>query len=310
MATPKPAGTLLLFQVRGISVFLHWSWFLVAGYEIMLRRSTYSSLLWNALEYVALFVIVLLHEFGHAFACRQVGGHAERILLWPLGGIAYVSPPQRPGAVLWSIAAGPLVNVVLLFVIMAVSSGAKSIGLWQLSPDLQEFVRGLGLMNAVLLVFNLLPAYPLDGGQILRALLWFAVGRATSLRIVAVIGAVGALLLIWFAIGRQSLLTAAIGVFALARCWSAFGEAKALGVLGRAPRRVDAACPACAAPPPLGPIWVCGACRRPFDVHAGGGACPHCNAVVAMVSCTACEVASPLASWRQSPWPDAGAGMG
>ena len=60
------------------------------------------------------FLIVLLHEFGHALACRQVGGTANQIVLWPLGGVAYVNPPQRPGATLWSIAAGPLVNVALL----------------------------------------------------------------------------------------------------------------------------------------------------------------------------------------------------
>ena len=77
------------------------------------RARQYSSLFWNALEYLALFAIVLLHEFGHALACRQVGGRAEQIVLWPLGGVAYVDPPQRPGATLWSIAAGPLVNVVL-----------------------------------------------------------------------------------------------------------------------------------------------------------------------------------------------------
>ncbi len=74
----------------------------------------YSSVTWNVLEYLALFLIVMLHEFGHALACRQVGGTANQIVLWPLGGVAYVDPPPRPGATLWSIAAGPLVNVALL----------------------------------------------------------------------------------------------------------------------------------------------------------------------------------------------------
>ena len=68
----------------------------------------------NVLEYLALFGIVLLHEFGHALACRQVGGTADRIMLWPLGGVAYVNPPSRPGATLWSLAAGPLVNVAAI----------------------------------------------------------------------------------------------------------------------------------------------------------------------------------------------------
>src|SRR5437016_10121848 len=81
--------------------------------EIQGRAGKYGSLTWNVLEYLALFIIVLLHEFGHALACRQVGGKADQIVLWPLGGVAYVAPPQRPGATLWSIVAGPLVNVIL-----------------------------------------------------------------------------------------------------------------------------------------------------------------------------------------------------
>ena len=60
----------------------------------------------------------MMHEFGHALACRQVGGQANRIVLWPLGGIAFVSPPPRAGAMLWSIAAGPLVNLLLAPILM------------------------------------------------------------------------------------------------------------------------------------------------------------------------------------------------
>ncbi|HWB33276.1 MAG TPA: site-2 protease family protein, partial [Acidobacteriaceae bacterium] len=102
-----------LFRVAGIQVYLSWWWFLLAVYEIQSRRGSYSSIGWNVAELLALFGIVLTHEFGHALATRQVGGHADRIMLWPLGGVAYVDPPQRPGATLWAIAAGPLVNVAL-----------------------------------------------------------------------------------------------------------------------------------------------------------------------------------------------------
>ena len=112
--TPTRSGSIHLFKFRGIAVYVHWSWFFVAFYSILTRVNHYTSPLWSALEYLALFFIVLLHEFGHALACRQVGGQADQIILWPLGGVAYVDPPDRPGAVLWSIAAGPLVNVVLL----------------------------------------------------------------------------------------------------------------------------------------------------------------------------------------------------
>src|SRR6516225_6756276 len=110
---PTQRGSFRLFRFAGVQVYLHWSWLVVALIEINMRTRQYGSVVWNVLEYVSLFGIVLMHEFGHALACRQVGGKAEQIILWPLGGVAYVAPPPRPGATLWSIAAGPLVNVGL-----------------------------------------------------------------------------------------------------------------------------------------------------------------------------------------------------
>lgn len=97
MATVQK-GSLRLFRFAGVDVFLHWSWIIAAVFIIQYRSKEYTSLQWNILEYLALFVIVLLHEYGHALACKQVGGTANRIMLWPLGGVAYVMPPQRPGA--------------------------------------------------------------------------------------------------------------------------------------------------------------------------------------------------------------------
>src|SRR5438105_9372643 len=161
-------GAIRLFRLAGVSVFLHWSWFLVAAYEIAGRSSRYSSVAWNVLEYLTLFAIVLTHEFGHALACKQVGGQADHILLWPLGGVAYVDPPQRPGATLWSIAAGPLVNVALMPVLALLFLKAQQFGG---SRDLVALLYAIGLINRWLLIFNILPIYPLDGGQILRSLL-------------------------------------------------------------------------------------------------------------------------------------------
>src|SRR6266700_2239127 len=133
--TRLPQGSIRLFRVAGIDLFLHWTWFLVAAYEINSRAGRYSSLTWNILEYLALFLIVLLHEYGHALACRQVGGTANQIVLWPLGGVAYVNPPPRPGAMLWSIAAGPLVNVALLIVLSVLLMVAKPLGWGEAVPN-------------------------------------------------------------------------------------------------------------------------------------------------------------------------------
>src|SRR3954470_10213097 len=133
--TPSREGSFHLFRFAGIDVFLHWSWFLVAYYAYRTRVHTYSSPIFNILEYLGLFAIVLMHEFGHSLACRQVGGQANQIVLWPLGGVAYVDPPRRPGATLWSIAAGPLVNVVLFPAFLILIWVARSLGWASANPD-------------------------------------------------------------------------------------------------------------------------------------------------------------------------------
>ena len=132
-------GSLRLFRFAGIDVFLHWAWFLVAAFEISNRTRNYSSPVWNVLEYLTLFLIVMVHEFGHALACRQVGGIADRIMLWPLGGVAYVDPPPRPGATLWSIAAGPLVNVALIPILKLIGISSRSFGWAATMPDAYDF---------------------------------------------------------------------------------------------------------------------------------------------------------------------------
>src|SRR5439155_2197999 len=120
---------------------VHWSWLVVAIFEIQMRANSYTSQAWNVAEYLALFGIVLLHEFGHALACRQVGGRANDIVLWPLGGIAFVSPPPRPGAVLWSIAAGPLVNGVLVPITIIAYRIAGAPGLPETNPDAAHLIE-------------------------------------------------------------------------------------------------------------------------------------------------------------------------
>src|SRR3981081_4011907 len=136
-------GSIRLFRFSGIDVFLHWYWFVVGADAITVRRRSYSSLTWNLLEYLALFLIVTLHEFGHSLACRQVGGQANQIVLWPLGGVAYVDPPPRPGATLWSIAAGPLVNVVLAPIFWVLLIFSRSSG-WPLTmPDVHALLRSV-----------------------------------------------------------------------------------------------------------------------------------------------------------------------
>src|SRR6201987_5882865 len=142
-------GSIRLLHLAGVDVFLHWSWFLVAVYEIQTGNKRYSSLGWNIAEYLALFLIVTLHEFGHALACRQVGGTANQIVLWPLGGVAYVNPPPRPGATLWSLVAGPLVNVALLPILYALDLLSRSGGWADTMPNAYAFAHAIFWINLV-----------------------------------------------------------------------------------------------------------------------------------------------------------------
>jgi Zn-dependent protease len=216
------AGSFPLFRIAGIQVYLHWSWFIIAYFEIVNRVNRYQSLTWNVIEYLSLFGIVLMHEFGHALACRQVGGKADRIMLWPLGGVAFVQPPPRPGALLWSIAAGPLVNVVLVPFTATALVFASLAGWNDVYPDLAHFLFSITVINLGLLVFNLLPIYPLDGGQILQAVLWFFLGQARSLMVAGIIGLVGAAGFIALALWLRDQWLAILAAFVAWQAWRGF----------------------------------------------------------------------------------------
>ena len=290
-------GSVRLFRFAGIDLFLHWSWFLVAAYEINGRTRTYSSLTWNFLEYLSLFLIVMLHEYGHALACRQVGGNANRIVLWPLGGVAYVDPPPRPGATLWSIAAGPLVNVALLPILTGLGFLSRDLGWAAAMPNAHALLRAVWFMNLSLLIFNMLPIYPLDGGQILRSLLWFVLGRARSLMVTTFIGFAGVVGLIALAIWIHSLWFGILSVFILTNCWRGLQHARALSRLGKLPRRLGYACPCCQTAPPLGGFWKCGQCAQPFDTFETQAVCPHCSTRFDVTACLDCGRANPMNQW-------------
>src|SRR5438105_8208855 len=147
-------GVIRLFRFAGIDVYLHFPAFLVAAIFLTDYMRRYQSPIWGVLEYISLFVIVLMHEFGHALACRQVGGVADRIVLWPLGGIAFVNPPPRAGAYLWSIAAGPLVNVALIPIIGLASGIVSQDQISGRPDDATLFFNDLNYINFFLLIFH------------------------------------------------------------------------------------------------------------------------------------------------------------
>jgi Zn-dependent protease len=297
----SPSGSFRFIRISGIQVYIHWSWFLVAWLAISTRSHVYGSWVWNVAEYLGLFLIVLLHEFGHVLACRQTGGVAKEIVLWPLGGVAFGRPPPRPGAELWTVAAGPLVNVALWPILMLASWACSASGLTQRMPDLERLLFMLWFINRALLLFNILPIYPLDGGQILRSLLWFKLGRGRSLHLAATIGLIGIA-----AFGGYALLMrpdsviwiAVLALFLGSQCFAGLKQARALRALDTVPRRAGFACPACRAAPPGGPIWSCGPCGNRFDAFATRSVCPHCQTPAPAIACVDCGKSHPHERWE------------
>jgi len=300
---PTRRGSIKLFRLFGITVYLHWSWF-IAIFWFVSQALGYTSQFWSVAECLGLFLLVLMHEFGHQLACRSVGGRTHDIVLWPFGGVAYVSPPQRPGATLWSIAAGPLVNLLLFPVLTGLRMVVGAMTWHHFVPptdaglsDLQLFVWMLWCINIVLFVFNMLPIYPLDGGQILRSLLWFIFGRADSLLAASVIGFIGVGVLMLLAVLAGSGWLIALCLFIVFNCWGGLRQAQAMAKVAKAPRRGGFACPVCQAPPPTGNFWRCGKCRQPFDTFATMAICPHCATQYAATACPECGSLRPLTEW-------------
>jgi Zn-dependent protease len=278
-------------------VWVHWSWAAVAIVAIQSLPETYSSRLWNALIYLSVFAIVLLHEFGHALACRSVGGRANKIILLPVGGVALVDPPPRPGAVLWCLAAGPLVNLVLIPVTVGVFLVGAVLGLGAAWPDLHQYFRDIMFINLGLFVFNMLPIFPLDGGQMLQAILWFFIGRARSLLVVTAIGFVLGLAALTLTVSLGWYWLSIMAFIAVFFSVMGFRNARALLEMMQAPRREGVACPACHQAPPTGEYWRCGSCLVLFDVFEWDGTCPDCGRGQARMPCTACGKRTTYESW-------------
>lgn len=294
---PTRSGSIRFFKLFGITVFIHWSWFIVAIIDLQDKTGRYTAPQWKVLEYLVLFGLVTVHEFGHALACRSVGGKSDTIVLWPLGGVAYVDPPQRPGATLWSIVAGPLVNVLFFPVFTLIWLWAGRVGLDATDSNLYSFIQAIWFINTVLLVFNLMPIYPLDGGQILRSLLWFVLGKARSLFVASIIGMGGVVLLILWAYLEHSIWIGIMAAFVALNCWTGLRYARALSKIAKLPKHTEFSCPSCHTSPPIAAASVCQPCRVRFDTFATNATCPQCGQIFATTKCIECGESAPIAQW-------------
>jgi Zn-dependent protease len=207
-------GSITLFHVRGIRIAVDWSWFLIFFLVIISASSRFGDALGQsstAIEpfglaiasAIGFFGSILLHELGHAFAALRRGIGISSIQLWIFGGVARLDrESDSPEAEFEVAVAGPAVTlaiVAVLYVVGSVATGLSEFGhvFWlavQFQTDATvsgfvSLVAWLAAINAIVLVFNLLPAFPMDGGRIARALIWWRTGdRNTATRIAANMG--------------------------------------------------------------------------------------------------------------------------
>ena len=183
-----------LGSISGIKIRLHWSFLML---PIFVYYSTVAEGQVHALTSVALiltvFGCVLLHELGHAFAARQFGIGTRDIILLPIGGVASLeSIPRKPLQELWIAVAGPLVNVVIAAVLMVVLQFVA------LPNGIAGFLFNLAAVNIFLVLFNMIPAFPMDGGRVLRSVMAMFMPYTKATIIAATVGKYCAILFLVF----------------------------------------------------------------------------------------------------------------
>jgi len=189
---------LLIGRAFGIPIYLHWTFFLLPLLIVWLNAGAPASVLAFLLAFsAATFGCVVLHELGHALAARFFGIGTRDITLYPIGGVASLEGMgERPWQEFWIAVAGPAVNVVLagLLLVGLVGTALFSPGLVSHTTP-GQFAQWLFGANVLLVLFNLIPAFPMDGGRVLRSLLALGLGQLRATRIAVRVGSVMALLM-------------------------------------------------------------------------------------------------------------------
>lgn len=224
-----------------IPVKIHWSFGLLLLF-VLYTAFTNGLKMWQSIGFVfyvlLLFLCVVLHEYGHALTARRYGVITRDILLSPIGGVARLeSMPDKPKQEFFIAIAGPIVNIIIatiLGLILFFTTG-------QIFPDVNdfrfddpaEFVRYIAWMNLALFMFNLIPAFPMDGGRILRALLAAKLGKVRATHIAMRIGRILAIGFVIFGIFNQQLILAMIGLFIFMMAGQEYEQTRVMSILSK-----------------------------------------------------------------------------
>ncbi len=192
-------GVLHLGRVAGIKIEVHWTFTLLLIWVVYLdirRGGNLNSALMNVALILFLFLCVVLHELGHALTARKFNIGTRKITLLPIGGVASLEKmPEKPRQELLVALAGPAVNVVIAMLLLLVvplgtylSMDVENLETLLTTPSFNTLLFYLLIANIMLVAFNMIPAFPMDGGRVLRALLAFKMSRAKATEIAATLG--------------------------------------------------------------------------------------------------------------------------
>ena len=181
-----------LFSVGGTAVRIHLTFFLLLAWIAAIHYSQggAAAAIDGVLFIVLLFVCVVAHEFGHVFAARRYGIGTTDVTLLPIGGIASLERmPEKPSQEIFVALAGPVVNLVIALVLVVLLGARFDLTqMTQLHEATSTLAGRVAAANLTLCLFNLIPAFPMDGGRVLRALLAISLGYTRATRVAAAVG--------------------------------------------------------------------------------------------------------------------------
>lgn len=188
-----------LFKLAGIPVYIHWTFFLLIAYVILqglYNSESYFQLIFEVVVLLSVFACVTLHEYGHALTAKRYGILTQDIILSPIGGVARLNGlPEKPKQELFVAIAGPMVNVVIVILLLIIvflfypgDSFDPNFEAISKANFVENYIFVIQYINISLVVFNMIPAFPMDGGRVLRSLLAMKYGRLKATKVAAFIG--------------------------------------------------------------------------------------------------------------------------
>ncbi|MGZ8312856.1 MAG: site-2 protease family protein, partial [Allosphingosinicella sp.] len=229
-----------LGSVRGTAVRLHVTFVLFLlwiGIALYLQGG-WAAAIGGVTFLLCLFLCVLLHEFGHILAARHFGVRTPEVVLLPIGGMARLERiPERPREELLMALAGPAVTLAIALLLVLLLGGLPEPAQLFAPPGVRNLLAQLAFANLSLLVFNLIPAFPLDGGRVLRALLAMRLGHVRATMIAAAVGRAAAIVFAIFGLMAGHVLLVVIAFFIYIVAGAESGLAQLRGITSIVPAR-------------------------------------------------------------------------